>query len=382
MSDCFYTPTATTIMRNRANGLNYAMVSYGQISLLHATLSFEPGQCSQGPLGQLGDLLKEHKATVVRQEVLGPAGLVGTETANIERIIGPIDWPVSWIDGKPCSGDGLAGMQVLAVTGAHVSRLRSAGTTIGSVFADTQASYCMLGNLCGDDIAAPKDAQAHSVLLQIEQALGQAGMSYANLFRTWFYNDDILGWYGPFNSIRTEFFANRGVFDRLLPASTGIGAANGAGAALVVGATAARPLGKGFTACEVASPLQCSARTYGSSFSRAVELQSPHWRWLTISGTASIEPGGKTIHPGDVRGQIAKTMEVVAAILESRGMTFADTTRAIAYFRDGGDRPLFEEYCRVQKIEALPVVMTECVICRDDLLFEIELDAMSPTSAS
>ena len=73
----------------------------------------------------------------------------------------------------------------------------------------------------------------------------------------------------------------------------------------------------------------------------------PDHRRLYVSGTASIEPSGKTAHIGDPAKQISLTMEVVAAILESRRMTWADVSRAIAYFKDIKDAPLFDEYCRM-----------------------------------
>jgi len=126
----------------------------------------------------------------------------------------------------------------------------------------------------------------------------------------------------------------------------------------------------------IPSPKQCPAPAYGSAFSRAVEIHSPGFRQVLISGTASIEPGGATAHVGDVQAQIDLTMEVVESILESRGMSLADTSRATAYFRSGSDAPRFIEWMERHEIRNLPVVHACCDICRDDLLFELELDAI------
>ena len=84
---------------------------------------------------------------------------------------------------------------------------------------------------------------------------------------------------------------------------------------------------------EVPSPMQCPAAKYGSSFSRAVEILSGDGNHLLISGTASIAPDGGTACRANLGGQIARTMEVVESILKSRGLGFADVTRATAYFR-------------------------------------------------
>jgi enamine deaminase RidA (YjgF/YER057c/UK114 family) len=128
---------------------------------------------------------------------------------------------------------------------------------------------------------------------------------------------------------------------------------------------------------EVASPLQCPAREYGSSFSRAVEMISPEQRRLLVSGTASIEESGKTVHIDEVEKQVSYTMEVVEAILVSRGMSFSDVTRGVVYFKQGPDTPAFENYCRQRGILDLPVLITNNMMCRDNLLFEIEVDAVS-----
>jgi enamine deaminase RidA (YjgF/YER057c/UK114 family) len=108
-----------------------------------------------------------------------------------------------------------------------------------------------------------------------------------------------------------------------------------------------------------------------------VEVQSPGFRQLLVSGTASIGPAGETKHVGDVAAQIECTMEVIQAILESRGMTLANTTRSTAYFRSGLDVARFVEWLERHELRSLPVVNACCDICRDDLLFELELDAIA-----
>jgi hypothetical protein len=80
---------------------------------------------------------------------------------------------------------------------------------------------------------------------------------------------------------------------------------------------------------------------------------------------------------GDVENQIALTMEVVGAILQSRRMSWADTSRAIAYFKDIEDAPLLDEYRRRKHLPHIPIAVAHGDICRGDLLFEIEIDAVS-----
>ena len=277
------------------------------------------------------------------------------------------DWPVTWLRGNPA----LPGVHLHAVKGVPVERLTFGGRVVGSVFNDGVARHCRLGGLRPARASDSPASQARATFELLEAALRDAGMTFANVARTWFYLDQILAWYGDFNKVRDEFFRKRNVFDGLVPASTGIGGANVNSTALVAGAYAVT----GGHLAAVPSPLQCPALKYGSSFSRAVELKMPDHCRLWVSGTASITPGGETVHVGDVPGQIALTMQVVAAILESRGMSWTDTSRAIAYVREAAAANRFQEYLVANGLTDLPVVTTENVICRDDLLFEIEVDA-------
>jgi enamine deaminase RidA (YjgF/YER057c/UK114 family) len=101
----------------------------------------------------------------------------------------------------------------------------------------------------------------------------------------------------------------------------------------------------------------------------------PGQRRIYVSGTASIAPGGETVHPDDAAQQVKTTMEVVRAILTSREMDWEDVTRAIGYFKHGEDAPLFARYCQEHGLPDLPVVIAKNDICRDELLFEVEVDA-------
>jgi len=214
---------------------------------------------------------------------------------------------------------------------------------------------------------------------QIEAALQKADMDFSHVMRTWYYVDDLLTWYDEFDAARTAFFQTRGVFDRLLPASTCIGAANPEGAALVSGVLAIRPRRSTIRIYEVSSPLQCPATDYRRFFSRAVEVAFSDHRLLTISGTAGIAPDGASMFADDVVKQIGRTLDVVEAILLSRSMDWKNTTRAVGYFRDIRNLPVFEACCRKRGIPPLPLVPAHATVCRADLLFEMELDAMIAT---
>jgi len=267
-----------------------------------------------------------------------------------------------------------AGTHLHGMSGAPVERIDHRGRIVGSVFENAYGRYCRLDDIRGDG-SGSRTEQARETFENIEMLLGRVGMDFSHVVRTWLYLDDIVSWYEDFNRVRTDFYAERGVFDGVVPASTGVGGGGTPGAAVTADAVAVEPKTQDMRISSVESPLQCPATAYDSSFSRAVEIDAPDCRRLFVSGTASIGPDGRSAHRGDVGEQIGLTMEVVRAILESRGMDWPDVTRAVAYLKHGRDLPALERFLR-EHLPAIPVVAVENDICRDELLFEIEADAV------
>lgn len=314
-------------------------------------------------LSAMAALLREHGAPAVGGEVFGTG-----ETSP--AILG---FPLTQVTGMTA---GLGGAHLHGVAAVEMLPLVLEGQPVGAVWQGPDATECLLSGIYGANTTATRPAQARATYERMEEALELCGMDFSHVARTWLFLDDILAWYDEFNQVRTQFFTERGVFDRLVPASTGIGGSNPVGAAMMTGVYAVKAKNEQVTVQAVASPLQCPALAYGSSFSRAVEVAKPGMKRLFVSGTAGIAPDGKTAHLGDVHGQTRLTCEVVEAILQSRGMEWTDVTRATAYVRYPEDAGVFEQARVAQGMPELPVVVTHNVICRDDLLFELEVDAV------
>ncbi len=290
--------------------------------------------------------------------------------------INKLDWPLTLLHGDACSGTTITGTQFIALSGAELHPVMDGGRKVGNWYETDDARYCLLGDLRADDLSLGREAQARAVFEKMETLLQQAGMAFTDIARTWLYLNNLLEWYDEFNVVRTDFFKEKGTFDKMVPASTGIGAGTAAGEEMVAALLAVKPKHDGVKIFPVASPLQCPALDYKSSFARAVEIDQPGSRLLTISGTASIEPGGATVHLNDTEKQIELTMAVVHEILKSRGMDWENTARAIAYFKDVTEAHLLHDYCVKNGLPELPAAISHADVCRHDLLFEIELDAV------
>ena len=76
----------------------------------------------------------------------------------------------------------------------------------------------------------------------------------------------------------------------------------------------------------------------------------------------------------DIEKQVDLTMCVIEGILKSRGMDFSDTIRAIAYCQRPEFYAAFKNWCCKRNL-GLPHCPSYSTVCRDDLLFEVELDA-------
>ncbi|HOZ48151.1 MAG TPA: translation initiation inhibitor [Candidatus Hydrogenedentes bacterium] len=341
----------------------------------------------------------EHVITASSRQYASPEDLFGAAAAALHRLnaepvsldvfglrrqdaesalvsaLGQPDWPITWLEEGAEEASPFSGLHIWAISGASSTPIEVEGRVVGRCFGTHEAAFCRLGGVVPDNTACAKPAQAHAVFEALDTALRTAGFRFADVIRTWFYNDDILGWYKEFNDVRRDFFNRKQVFDGLVPASTGIGARNHAGAALVAGALAVRNKANNLHVVALPSPLQCPALDYGSCFSRAVEIAASEYRKVLVSGTASISLDGRTEPLGDVDGQIARTFEVVEAILESREMEWHNVTRCVVYVKDTKDIPRYDAFLARRNLESLPAIVTKSDVCRDDLLFEIEVDA-------
>lgn len=364
------------IVHNEINrGIHAVTLSHSGVEDIWITLWPEGAEDSVDIANRLERCLIKHGASVVKCDIFGMVGQYGDMLAELERVFDPVQFPVTWVQGENCFGGGIAGMQVRAVSGVPVETLFLDSSPVGRFFDDGSGKYCVLGNIQPGLPSAGNEDQAWNTLEVMEKALLKAGMNMQALVRTWFFNNRLLEWYREFNDVRTRFFKERDIFTGLLPASTGVEGKNPSGSALTACAEAVAIKDGKMKVREVKSPMQGPAQDYGSSFSRAVEIISADFRRVLISGTASIDLSGQTVFPNEIAAQTAYTMKTVDALLGSVGMGFKDVARAVAYVKNAGDAPAVKEILDSCNIPSLPLIISRNDICRDELLFEIEVDA-------
>jgi len=122
-----------------------------------------------------------------------------------------------------------------------------------------------------------------------------------------------------------------------------------------------------------------------SSFSRGMRIDLNGLTILLISGTASIDEEGRSVHIGDFRAQMRRTLQNITGLLESEGCTWHDIVRTSCYLRDiDRDYEAFNEertaFFKEQGLDPLPASTgIQAKLCRPELLVEIEAIAMFRT---
>jgi len=125
-----------------------------------------------------------------------------------------------------------------------------------------------------------------------------------------------------------------------------------------------------------------------SSFSRGMRIDLYGLVVLLISGTASIDENGNTVHAGDFRAQCRRTFYNITGLLAAEGATWHDIVRTTFYLRDiERDYREFNEertaFYKEQGLDTLPASTgIQAILCRPDLLVECEAIAMFRNPAS
>ena len=119
-----------------------------------------------------------------------------------------------------------------------------------------------------------------------------------------------------------------------------------------------------------------------SSFSRGLRLDIKGVTILLISGTASLDEQGRSIHQGDFQAQTLRTYQNITALLESEGASWGDVVRTTCYLRDierdyAAFNEIRTEFFRQQGLEPLPASTgIQAILCRPELLIEMEAMAI------
>ena len=218
--------------------------------------------------------------------------------------------------------------------------------------------------------------QTHAMFEAAESLLQQAGMAFSDVMRTWIYLREMDRDYAEFNRARREFFQSRGIVP--IPASTGIGAGLVPPEHDVCLGVYAIQAERNSLRSVMTTPTLNEAPVYGSDFSRGMRIDEANKVALHVSGTASLDETGQTVHVDDFDAQADRMLVNVAALLQGQGADFGDVVSAMTYLKHPKDADRLQEKFRAAGYEGFPNILVEAPVCRPELLCETELLAILP----
>lgn len=119
------------------------------------------------------------------------------------------------------------------------------------------------------------------------------------------------------------------------------------------------------------------------SFSRGMRVELDNCVMLFISGTASVNERGESIHADDFEAQARRSFSNIAALLKCEGADWHDIVRTTCYISDFRYYDSFNAvrnaFYSEQGLDPLPAsTCIEARLCRPELLIEIDAIAIIP----
>jgi len=336
----------------------------------------------------IADVLYDKRMEIVHERIFGnlsaEAVVLHERTIALSEQQISADGPITYVGCNPSWGEGLAGIIIHAVSlnsADDVWTIMDGENPCGRGWRRNGSTYLQLQNIQGQ--AGSRSGEVRRMFERAERILRDNGVSYKNVARTWLYLSKILEWYPDFNKARSEKYGEFGIMPGpgdstlLFPASTGIGANTPSGAAASMDLLAVVENDDIPSAViKLSNRKQLDAFRYGAAFSRGAVINEDDVNIIQISGTAAIDEHGVSLYPGDIRSQINCTFDRIEALLDQEGAGLRDIAAATVFVKSPEYASVFWEMTKDRGLEEFPAVCVVADVCREELLFEIDAEAV------
>ncbi len=349
----------------------------------------------QSAFQQLADYLKSSKTLLLSERLYGllssAPSVMQIRKACYESVEDATIVPPTYVEGQPCDDSEFAGIHAIAVRPdgrQSTTPVEYQGNVCGHIFHGSDAEYLFLsdvGRLLPPEARTQPNGDTRETFALAESILKEVDWDFRDVRRTWFYLQDILDWYTDFNQVRNHVFQRFGLLNgnpkTIIPASTGIFGRSRTGGWCTLDLLAMKPTGgRPIDIYRLENPKQNEAPAYGSAFSRGLSISTELSQYVFVSGTASIDENGATIHKGDFERQTERTLENVRELLAVSGAKMEDICQATAFVKEQSDIVNYRRIAERMGLGDVPTVCTVADVCRDDLLFELDATAVLPSS--
>src|SRR5262249_46549517 len=105
---------------------------------------------------------------------------------------------------------------------------------------------------------------------------------------------------------------------------------------------------------KMSTPTLNEAWSYGADFSRGLRVVEANKVTLYVSGTASIDESGTTVHVGDLAAQAERMLHNIATLLAGHGASFAHVASAVVYVKRPEDAATLRALCQQRGFDGFP----------------------------
>lgn len=345
---------------------------------------------------ELYDFLHSNSVKVVYEKAFGKISnkseYLQLRSAMAEKYRFPL-FPNTYLEGASVGDSIIAGVTIYGVMYAEDAegdfkylKSRQDHNLVGAVYTINGIRHMNLNGIHGTAKEPDTEQELASMYELAGEHLANNNFTAQDVVRTWIYLDDIDHNYQQFNAMRNQYFEKNAIDyspnSKMLPASTCIG-----------GKTAHDKTGCLDVLCidrnhhelkierlfnELQNEADGDAYLFKPAFARGVRIENAGCAEVQISGTASINERGETLHPNDAYSQITRTLQNIAKLLANAGMQFKDVCQSTCYFKNKEYYACFLKAMRDLCIDSFPCNYLVCDICRSDLLFELDGIAVKP----
>ena len=172
--------------------------------------------------------------------------------------------------------------------------------------------------------------------------------------------------YDALNRARREFFRDRGI--ERLPASTGVqGIPFPAAHEFSLEPDRGADPATARRHPDVHAVAQRSVELWCGLLARALRIVDANKVALYVSGTASVDEAGRTVHVGDFEAQADRMLHNIASLLDRQGATFENLVSGVTYLKHPGDAPALRAMLRARGFDRFPCALVEAPLCRPEL---------------
>ena len=336
------------------------------------------------------DILSRRRMQVTHERIFGSLKLREPILEARRRALGQSgqgeDQPITFIEGRPPWGDGLAGVQIQAVRPQQAGGVRTIsddGVARGRKWQRNGATYLVLQDLHGAAPGAGRESQTTAMIERANRILERQGATFRDVARTWIYLPNILQWYDGFNAARSVKYREFGLLTvrpaesggrrTLPPASTGISGEQPAWHRPGDG-----PAGRdrqarvrGECGADDQCPAEGRVRIRLGVLARRVDPRARHDAGPGLRDCRDRRTGQEPLPERLPSADLPHVRDHRGAHRDG-GPSLKDICQATVFLKRPQDLPVYRQAVAERGLADLPAVCVVADVCRDDLLFEMD----------